>query len=157
MKLVDKNYFIWVLSVLIVALQLLIPPIINETFYYLLFILVFIFLNSGYLIFRKKFRIPNPIEKIDLRFTGFILNTISFASFFYFFFVHNQILSRSGTTMTEMQKYRYEYREVSYFMTKADYIVINFWEISIIILVLSSLFYSIVFYRKPEKKGLLKT
>jgi len=138
---------------LIVLLQLIIPPKLEDTYSYLLFLIGVFIVNGGYrymmLLWKSSSKhicgIPfKYFERSDFELLTFLLNIIAVSTFFYFFYMHVTVMAGAVESPSGLKVEEYIYREKSYFMTKDEYYALNFWEFSTFMLIPFSLLVGII-------------
>jgi hypothetical protein len=133
------------ISLFIVLLLVLVPPKLNDTYPYLLFLLGALLFNGLFKFINWKLQLFKYINDnkffnySDNELLVFLLNTITIASFIYFVYIETFIRSISNDIQSPLNPIKYTYKGVTYFISIAENTVIDFWTKSSIMLFLTTI------------------
>ena len=139
--------------ILIIAIQLIIPPNIGVKYYYLIIILVVFFINGGYNLIVSRYKIDKnqanrvsfySMKNLDFSLFTSQMNNIAVATFIYFFYIHVIVMSNAIDDPFGLKLFEYVYRSKSYYMTYSEAEALHFWEYATIVLIPSSIVIRII-------------
>jgi hypothetical protein len=151
--MIKKINIYWLIIVLIIAIQLIVPPNIGKIYYYFIILVIVFFINGGYnLIDLRSKNVKNQTDNLSFRsiknpdfslFTS-LMNDIAVATFIYFFYINVIVMSNAIDDPSGSKIYECEYQSKSYFTTYSEAEVLHFWEFATIVLIPSSIVIRII-------------